>query len=184
MTDEELTSAEREALEALPREQTPSPFLEERVVTALHDRGVLRPTRPRAIELTPARIAVAAAAAIALLVGGFAMGRWAGEFPDTSVQPRAIEAIQPTLAASLQHAGTAYVSALERLASSETAPHSDEMRQGREVALTTLYTAAGEVSRIVPKKHMAGQLLQALDLTVVADTNEQDSQATERVIWF
>jgi hypothetical protein len=31
---------------------------------------------------------------------------------------------------------------------------------------------------------MAGQLLQALDLTVVADTNEQDSQATERVIWF
>ena len=63
MTDENLAPAEREALEALPREQTPSPFLEERIVRALRDRGVLRSTKRRAIELTPVRIAVAAAVA-------------------------------------------------------------------------------------------------------------------------
>jgi len=175
MTEEDLTPAEREALEALPRERTPGPLLEERVVRTLRDRGLLRP--PKRSTITPVRVALAAAAALVLLLGGFAAGRWTAETPEAPEQPQAIEASRETLAASLQRAGSAYVSALEELASSGVAPHSDEMRQGREVALTTLYTAAGEVSRIVPKKHMAGQLLQALDVAVGAE-------ARERVIRF
>jgi hypothetical protein len=184
MNDDDFTPLEQEALEALPRERTPSPFLEERVVKALRDRGVLRSRKRRTIELTAVRIAASAAAAVVLLVGGFALGRWTGERPAAQADTPAIEASGLALAASLQRAGTAYVSALGELAASDAAPRSDEMRQGREVALTTLYTAAGEVSRIVPKDHMAGQLLRALDVTVDPGSTAQDPTQTERVIWF
>jgi hypothetical protein len=184
MNDDDLTPVEREALEALPREQTPSPFLEERVVRALRERGLLRPRRRRTVELTVLRVAVAVAAGIVLLLGGFVVGRWTGARPSGPVDTRPIEASQLALAASLQRAGTAYLAALEDLASSDNAPRSEEMRQGREVALTTLYTAAGEVSRIVPKSHMARQLLQALDLAVQRDPAKQDEGKAERLIWF
>jgi hypothetical protein len=184
MNDDDFTPFEREAMEALPKERTPSPFLEERVVKALRTRGVLRPRKRRKIELTTTRITVGAAAAIVLLLGGFALGRWTGERPVAPGDTPAIEASQLALAASLQRAGTAYVSALGELAASGAAPRSDEMRQGREVALTTLYTAAGEVSRIVPKDHMAGQLLRALDVAVDPESTAQDDAPTEQVIWF
>ena len=184
MNDNDLTSVEREALEALPKERTPSPFLEERVVKALRDGRLLRPDNGRAMEITRGRIAVAAAAAIVLLLGGFVLGRWTNEQPATPADAPATQASELSLAASLQRAGTAYVSALEELASSEVSPHSDEMRQGREVALTTLYSAAGEVTRIVPKNHLAGQFLRALDVTVESRPAERDSEQSERVIWF
>jgi hypothetical protein len=184
MNDDELTPFEREALDALPREQTPGPRLEERVVQALRERGVLGPRRRRISELTSVRVALAAAAAIVLLLGGFALGRWTGGQPAAPEDPVAVEASQLALAASLQRAGTAYVSALEELATADAAPHSDEMRQGREVALTTLYTAAGEISRIVPKQHMAGQLLQALEVRAEPTAHSRDETTAERVVWF
>jgi hypothetical protein len=182
MNDDELTSSERKALEDLPRERQPSPLLEERVVRELRDRGVLGRRGRRWFDITALRIAVAVAAAIVLLLGGFVLGRWTSALPGSPAGPSVVEARRLALAASLQRAGTAYVSALDELASSGIALDSDEMRQGREVALTTLYTAAGEVSRIVPKRHMAGQLLQALDVT--AESEAQAANPDERVIWF
>jgi hypothetical protein len=184
MNDDDLTPFERKAMEALPREQTPGPLLEERVVQALHDRGVLGPRKRRILELTAVRIAVAAAAAIVLLLGGFALGRWTGGQPGAADEADAVPASRLALAASVQRAGTAYLSAIEELATADMAPDSDEMRQGREVALTTLYSAAGEVTRIVPKRHMAGQLIKALDVRTESDASPADEELAERVIWF
>ena len=183
MDDKQLTPPEAEALGSMVRERTPSPLLEERVVRELHRRGVLRPRSRRTIELSGWRVAVAVAAALVLTAGGFALGRWSDSTRQAPTAAPVVEAHELSLAASLQQAGSAYVSALEELAS-QAGPQSEELRQGREVALTTLYTAAGEVSRIVPKKHMAGQLLQALDVAVGADATERDGDVAERVIRF
>jgi len=79
--DEELTSAERDALAGLDRQVDPPASLEERTVTALRREGLLRDRRPRAESawLRPAWAAVA----VALVLGaGFAVGRWSGPSPD------------------------------------------------------------------------------------------------------
>ena len=50
--------------------------------------------------------------------------------------------------------------------------------------MTTLYTAAGEVSRLVPKEHLTEQFLFVLDAEkqVVADDGPAGEGQT--VIWF
>jgi hypothetical protein len=53
-------------------EIAPATDLEDRVVAALRDRALIRGTRPR----RAARLAVAAAAAVVLLVAGYGLGVW------------------------------------------------------------------------------------------------------------
>ena len=73
MNENELTPEERAAFEALPREREPSRRLEERTVTDLRERGLLR--RARGSGASRILRATAAAAAIAVFAGGFAAGR-------------------------------------------------------------------------------------------------------------
>ena len=74
MMDDELTSAEREAFAALPREALPGDLLEERTVRALAEQGYLR--RRHALRPRPALAwAVAAAACAIFFVAGFTVGR-------------------------------------------------------------------------------------------------------------
>jgi hypothetical protein len=181
MDEYEPTPAEREALEALPPERPPDPLLEERVVQELISRGLLTP-RERRSDVAAWRLAAAAALAAVLLLAGFLVGRWTTDRPAPIADPPAVPAERLALAASLQRAGSAYVAALDELASSQEAPDSEAMRQGREVALTTLYGAAGEVSRLVPKEQMAGQLLRALD--VPAQDGSSSASPPERLVWF
>ena len=72
--DNDLSEHERAALAALPRELAPSDLLEERVVRALKKEGHLgnisKGARPWG------RIALRAAAAILLFVGGVATGKY------------------------------------------------------------------------------------------------------------
>lgn len=79
MSENELTPEERAAFGALPREREPSRLLEERTVAALRERGHLRPgsRAPRILRAT------AAAAAVAVFLGGFAAGRVTA--PDSGV---------------------------------------------------------------------------------------------------
>jgi hypothetical protein len=70
--NDELTSDERRALDALPREESPPAFLEDRTVLALQQHGALK--RRRIGDWR--RVVAAAAAALVLLVGGAAAGRW------------------------------------------------------------------------------------------------------------
>ena len=78
--DRELTAAEREAFDALPREMMPSRMLEERIVTELRARGLLGARRASRLAWTWERVPLVAAAAsgIALFACGLALGQWLG----------------------------------------------------------------------------------------------------------
>jgi hypothetical protein len=184
MNDDELTPDESEAMRALPRERPPSEFLEERVVRALRNRGLLETRRHRFVELTSLRVAGAVAACIVLLIGGFAMGRWTDSLRLVRTDSPALEAGAASVAASLQRAGTAYVLALESLATIPEAARGEEMHQGYEVALVTLYTAAGQMARIVPREHLARQLLQVIEPDGKPRAGDRAGDRGTRVVRF
>jgi hypothetical protein len=167
----ELTPSEKKALETLPRDRIPNAELEDRVVGALRDRGLLVPSRRRVIELTARRIAAVVAASLVLLAVGFALGQWVGARQVASGGFVAPEISETSVAATLQQAGSAYVMALQRFVELPDSVNSDQAVQGREVALMTLYTAADQVTRLVPKNELARQLLIAID----ADPGERTS---------
>jgi len=76
--DEDWTEAERARLAALTREEAPPPRLQARVLDALRLRGLLQPRRRPTWT-------VAAAAALAGIVGGMALGRLT--VPDRAGRP-------------------------------------------------------------------------------------------------
>jgi hypothetical protein len=160
----DLTPEEKKALETLPRERVPSAELEESVVGALRDRGILVPPRRRVIELTARRIAAAVAACLVLIAVGFSFGQWVGARQTTADDFFPIEISDISVAATLQEAGSAYVKALQHLAALPDSVNGNQAVQGREVALTTLYTAADQVTRLVPKDELARQLLVAINV--------------------
>lgn len=176
----ELTPDEQAALHALPREAMPSRILEERVVHALRERGLLghvvRPRWPRSW------IAVAAAAAVALFASGLATGQWLGSkrATDTLVTLRHDDALRS--AAQVQQAGSDYVTALTLLAErADSTMDPAALTQAREVAVAALWSAAREIVRLAPDDPVASQILQGLD-----KAHQQQSGATQarRVIWF
>ena len=173
MSDRELTPEERRALDELPVERTPSDFLEERVVRSLRESGLLRRERLRVLELTRSRVAAAVAACILLMVAGFAVGRWTS--PSTaqgSPEPSALPARHAddfAVAASLQQAASAYVIALEDLEASLRTAGGERARQGREVALASLYSAAGRVARLVPGDRLADRFREAVTAPAAGD---------------
>jgi hypothetical protein len=71
--DEELTEGERAAFAGLSRERAPSDLLEERVVRELKEREFFRARIARGGR--PVRVAIRAAAAVVLFVGGAAADR-------------------------------------------------------------------------------------------------------------
>jgi hypothetical protein len=187
MTDDELRSDEKKALESLPKERMPRASLEHKVVRALHHQGMLRHPKRRIVEVTGFRLASAVAACALLVVVGFALGRWTGTHG--TPHPLSTPVIQLemgdiSVAASLQRAGTEYVNALELFAALQDSTRMDEMQQGREVALNTLYTAAGQVTKIVPKNYLARQLLQVIDFSEGSIAINKDGAEDQPVVWF
>ena len=176
MNTDDLTPQEKKTLETLPKERVPSAFLEERVVRTLRRRGALRATSRRTIEITNKRLMGAVAACIAFVVCGFAMGLLATPTQVISPQLATTSTGTVPVALSVQEAGTAYVAALGRLAvmsssaESDDARNSDELRQGREVALITLYTAADEMAKIIPKDQLSKCIVNAIETTEADDT--------------
>ena len=182
MTDEngtELTPEERAALRDLPGERAPGDLLEERTVSALHERGLLGGRRTRtAFRSIPLGSGVAAA--VALFVSGVAIGQWVG----TRSVTEAVRVVQQDnavhAAAMVQQAGSAYVTALADLARLADSSTDSAIAQGREVALTALFAAAKEVARIAPDDPAAVTLRELL-------TRPRDSGAEEQVrnvVWF
>jgi len=181
MNDDELTPSEKKALESLSRERMPRAGLEDRIAGALRDRGILGGQGRKAAGRRGAgavrpgvRSAAVLAASVTLVlggVGGFALGHWsgarnAGMLIDTRTGggPDVSGAGQLSAAAAVQEIGTAYVQALENLAALPDSVNGGERLQGREVALTTFYTAADQVTKLVPKDYLARQLLMAIDV--------------------
>jgi hypothetical protein len=188
MTDRELTPEERRALDELPGERTPSDFLEERVVRSLRDRGLLRKERVRVLELTRSRVAAAVAACFLLVVVGFAVGRWSS--PSTVQGPPAPSPVPArhandlAVAASLQQAASAYVIALEDLEASLQTAGGEQARQGREVALASLYSAAGRVARLVPGDRLADRFREVVTTPAVGDERGPADTARRQLVEF
>lgn len=175
MNKDDLTPQEKKALETLPKERVPSAFLEERVVRSLRRRGALRATSRRTIEITNKRLTAAVAACLAFVICGFGLGMLAT--PDRIVFPEMAStgASAVPVSLSVQEAGTAYVNALERLAlmsssGGSDAGNTDELRQGREAALITLYTAADEMAKIIPRDQLSKCIVNAIETTETDDT--------------
>jgi hypothetical protein len=159
----ELTAAEKEAFEKLPKDRVPSRAMEDRLVGELRGRGFLKPARHRVIELTALRKIAALAACVVLLAVGFFFGQLTG-----SHQPADEEHEQPgndnfAAAATLQQAGSAYLLALEHLTDLPNNIDDQQAAQGQEVAVSTLCTAADRIAHMVPKSVLAGRLLAALE---------------------
>ena len=185
MSDDELTPSEKKAMKGLPRERMPSVLLQKRIVNALRERGFLHSSKRRYFEVTAQRVAWVCAVSVALVVAGFALGQWTGSRSGGAERATSnFETSELAIAASVQRAGTAYVSALETLAMLPDSTSSDEMFQGREVALNTLYAAAHEMIRIVPNDVLADRILSALEDLEIADSTEEINDTGRRVIWF
>jgi hypothetical protein len=183
----ELSDSEKKALGELPRECVPSRSLEERVVRALRERGFLKPHRRHLVELTGWRIAAAAAACMVLLATGFLLGQRSVSRQLPSEDFILQERNDFSAAASLQHAGSAYLLALERLTTIPDSADGQQRVEGREVALTTLCTAADQVTKLVPKNELAKQLLVAIESNPAKQTTVSKGDVTiddNRVIEF
>jgi hypothetical protein len=179
MTDDELTPSEKKALESLPKERVPSAFLEERVVRSLRREGFLRSRDGRrVISITGWRIAGAVAACVSFVICGFALGYWASSRPAAVPQTFAPRNTGVPVAFSVQEAGTDYIMALERLAAYSDSTQSEDAQLGREVALNTLYTAADQMVKIVPKDVLARCIVHAINTTESGETN-RGGQGTE-----
>lgn len=177
MRDDELTPSEKEAFATLPKERMPGAGHEDRVARALRERGLLG-RRRRVIAVTPARVAGLVAATVAFMVAGFAAGQWTTLRTITS-SAHTLNSQELSAAAALQFTASAYLAALDNVAAiPDTTKGDDDARQGREVALKTLYTAAGRVSHMVPRDYLAGQLLDAIDVAVATDSKVGDNTTT------
>jgi hypothetical protein len=166
-----LTPDERAALDALPREQAPGRLLEQRVVRALRDRGLLRRARP-----APAWLA-----AVALFAGGFATGQWiasrsmAHSLADAQVRSagQAAEAVQRT--------GSAYIAALAALGGYADSTGNGAVRQGREAAMAALSAAAAELADLDPGDPVA----RSVEILLAAYEQPAVERSRSRaVLWF
>ena len=184
----EWTDQEREALDALPREQDPGRLLEERTVAALKERGLLRddaaarPSRPTrrpsrfAGPFHPAWWAAGIAAALAIFFGGLALGQ-ARAGATTAQLMTALQSAEAAERPSLiQQTGSLYVDAIAGLAT--TAADREAVGTGVEVGLTALYAAAYELARLHPEDPRLQQVLDVLEQSPTDGDPETD------VHWF
>jgi hypothetical protein len=183
MKDEELTPEERRAFDALPCERIPNHALEERTVQALRGRGLLgSPARPGI--LVQAKWLAVAAAAVAVVVGSFALGLHTGSRQTERAMLAMHEQDSLRLAAEVQRAGTAYIQALTAL--SET-PHRQDPgahEQGREAAVSALYAAAEIVVSLTPDDPLATNIVRLSEEMERGRTGEGQARAERRIVWF
>ena len=137
MTDE-LTPEERDALKNLPRERMPSAGLEDRVVGAMRERGILAATRPgRVVRMTTGRMAGLLAASFALMIGAYSIGLHRGGDNEVirSVQPvtpPVVDKIQTSEAPGLRADRPATPEVREPEADAKFAKQSSEPTAGLE----------------------------------------------------
>ena len=181
---DQLSPAEREALDDLPREREPSRLLEQRTLGALRSEGLLRPARGINPHGPFGWAAAGIAAALALFASGVVVGQWVGA--RTTVQ--AIVAVEESnareVAALVQQTGTQYAAALAALTQvPSSASDSSWVAQGREVALTALYTVADQMVQVAPNDPLVARILQALEGN---ESSSEEGSATpvRQVVWF
>lgn len=183
MKDEELTPSERKAFDSLPRERIPEHALKKRTMRSLRGRGLLRERSRPGITLSPAWAAVAAAAMVALAIGGFALGQWSGSRQTADAMLAMQEQNGLRLAAEVQRTGTAYITALNTLVENLEGQDPELQAQGRQAAISALYAAADLVVNIAPDEPVAQNIVWALDQSKGVP-DESDGTPPTHFFWF
>lgn len=182
MERDQLSPAERQALEALPRDRVSPPALEERTVRALEARGLISARRTTWRSHGPWMTVAAAAAGLALFLGGYTVGQsqgarqtaeaLAGLYPDRAERA----------AARVQSTGSAHAQALDALVQAMVTANEEEREQAGEVAKATLWAAAAEVVRLAPDDQLAVRILQEFERERAAAAGREGEPRS--VIWF
>ena len=181
---DQLSPEEREALDGLPREREPSRVLEQRTLNALRSEGLLRPVRGINPHGPFGWAAAGLAAALALFASGVVVGQWMG----TRSTVQAIVAVEESnarqVAALVQQTGSQYAAALAALSQvPASASDSNWVAQGREVALTALYTVADQMVQVAPDDPLVARILQALE-GQQRSSEEGSATPVRQVVWF
>jgi len=176
--DEQLSPEEERALQSLPRERLPGRGLEERTVSALRQRKILRP-RP---AFTPVHVGLAAAAGFVLFFAGVLYGQWRvdGAAGGQSVQQPA--GGTQTASELVELTGTAYVNALSSFALSSDSTNTEEWIRGRRAALEVFREAANEVVVLVPDDPLVEDILRGME--EVERVKNSGSEETRQIVWF
>ena len=172
---------ETEAAGASQVQMAPLPDdMEDRVVASLRARGLLG--RPRlGFRHRRSRPLAALAAGLALFLGGTASGLGvAGRTTSHAfAQYDAMSAVDR--AASVQRAGTEYVSALASLSASPLAPDDPALRAAKEVGRVALHAAALELARLDPGNPAIAQILAVLEGSPPAGGLDPEIHS---VVWY
>jgi hypothetical protein len=180
--ESELTPGERQAFDALPRVQIPPADLEDRVVQALHGRGLLR----RSARGSGGRgfrgwLAAAAVAGLALFTSGVAVGQWLGG-QNTRQAYRDVLGEDPLgRALAIQEAGSEYVRAVARLAELIDEADDSELSPGQEAARASVHAVLLELSRLSPEDETVQLMLGILER---GTRDEQEVVTARQTFWF
>lgn len=178
-----LTAGEQRALDQLPRDRDPGAMLEARTVSALRSEGLLQDRHRPTLALTPGWVAAGIAASLALFAGGMTVGQWLG----TRSTVQAIVAVEQAnameVAALVQQTGSQYAAALAKLNQVPTTADSEWVAQGREVALTALYTVADHMVQVAPNDPLVARILQVVDGGDPSAAGES-GPAARQLVWF
>lgn len=180
--DTELTPDEREAFDALPRVGIPPAHLEERVVRALHGRGLLLESGARSGRSGYRGWLVAAAVAgLALFTSGVAVGQWVEGRSTADVLATVLGEDPLGRALAVQEAGSQYVSAVARLAELIDEADASELDPGREAARASVHAVLLELSRLNPDDETVQLMLGILERGTRQD---EEVVAARQTFWF
>jgi hypothetical protein len=184
--DDQLSSAERQAFAALPREQQPDETLEERVVALLRREGHLA-TPITAGQRHHARtprvwwVSGAVAAALAVFASGVAVGQLLGTRSALRVMDANSRMSAAELAARVQRAGAIYVAALASLSHLPDTASPSAKDSAQDAAVKVLGQAAQEIALLMPDDPLAAAVLRGLNQR----SREQDPTVPSlSVVWY
>jgi hypothetical protein len=182
---DELSPAERQAFEALPRMAEPPAGLEDRLVAMLRSRGMLsvplRAVNGSRRRWHPAWLVGALAASLALFATGFATGQYLGA---RSATIAAAIGFGGSLAERTQHVertGSQYVAAVASLIQERDTIDAAARARATQAALDGLGAAAQEVARLAPDDPLAAAVLRGL---TERRRETQAPVAQRAVVWY
>jgi len=186
---DELSPAEQEAFDALPREQQPPPSLEQRTVALLRAHGHLAtpitaaPSRHRwgGMHWSAPWIAGAAAAALAVFASGVAVGQYVGTRNAALVIDANARGSAAELAGHVQRAGSLYVAALASLSQLPDSGSHVARDSARIVALRVLGEAAQEIALLAPDDPLAVAVLRGLNQR---SRDQVPTVPSRSVVWY
>jgi hypothetical protein len=176
-----LTTDERAAFAALPRDADSGQLLEERTVAALRQRGLLGARRTQ--FWSRSMVMTALAASIAFFASGLAVGQWLATRTVAYSIVSANQASAMQVAATVQRSGSAYVAALTALAQLSDSVNAESVAQGREAALAALHAAVGELVLLAPDDPLSVTIRELLDQRASAQSGA-DQPEIRNVVWF